>query len=180
MKALCMVAHPDDCVIFGLSLIHNTPQLEWSICYLTYRDRDARAQEFAYYWRQRGIPCLFLGFEDDWRDIEAGRPSFDTHAAQNAIRDVCMFADVIATHDEHGDYGHPHHCFVNNCVRMLSHGDVITFAGPGRGTHQFTVDPVDYDQSCLPLHWEVIHGFHPALHRNEYNIMPDTASKIGL
>jgi LmbE family N-acetylglucosaminyl deacetylase len=36
MKALCLVAHPDDCVIFAYSYIYNHPEHNWTIGYLTY------------------------------------------------------------------------------------------------------------------------------------------------
>ena len=70
MKALCLVAHPDDCVIFAYSFIHNHPEHEWTIGYLTYTAQDPRGQELSAFWKQRGIECVFLGFEDHWHDNE--------------------------------------------------------------------------------------------------------------
>jgi LmbE family N-acetylglucosaminyl deacetylase len=165
-----MVAHPDDCVIFGYSLMHHTPHWQWAVCYLTYQRSDPRGQEFSRFWAERGIDTLFLGCLDDYRDIEAGQPSFDVDAAARSIRDVCRFADVVLTHDQQGDYGHPHHRFVNQCVEVLEHPGLIRFAAPGTGTHRFTVDPVDYDAAALPLHYSIIRDFHPDRHANEYRI----------
>ena len=176
MKSVCMVAHPDDCVIFGYSLMHHTPHWQWAVCYLTYQRSDPRGREFERFWSDRGIGTLFLGFQDDYRDIDARQPSFDTHAAAQSIHDVCKFADVVLTHDTQGDYGHPHHRFVNQSVAQLDHPGVITFAAPGTGTHQFTLDPVDYDAAALPLHYDIIRGFHPRTHTNEYHI-PDCLTK---
>jgi dolichol-phosphate mannosyltransferase len=31
MKALCLVAHPDDCVIFAYSYIHHHPEYSWRL-----------------------------------------------------------------------------------------------------------------------------------------------------
>jgi len=42
MKALCLVAHPDDCVIFAYSYIYNHPEMSWTICYLTYTEQAER------------------------------------------------------------------------------------------------------------------------------------------
>ena len=67
MNALCLVAHPDDCVIFALSYIHNHADYDWTIGYLTYTEQDPRGQELADFWRKRGINCVFLGFEDQLR-----------------------------------------------------------------------------------------------------------------
>ena len=68
MKALCLVAHPDDCVIFAYSYIHNHSEHDWTIAYLTYTESEPRAAEMSAFWRQRGIDTIFLGFEDHWHD----------------------------------------------------------------------------------------------------------------
>ena len=70
MKALCLVAHPDDCVIFAYSYIHNYPEHDWTIAYLTYTESEPRGAEMSAFWRQRGIDTIFLGFEDHWHDNE--------------------------------------------------------------------------------------------------------------
>ena len=70
MKALCLVAHPDDCVIFGYSYIYNHPEYDWTVAYLTYQAHEPRAQEFITFWGKRNIPVRFLGFVDDWHDQE--------------------------------------------------------------------------------------------------------------
>lgn len=178
MKAVCMVAHPDDCVIFAYSLMRRFDRLLWHVGYLTYLPSDDRAREFAEFWSRRSVSTSFMGFVDDYRDIESGRPSFDTNAARDAIHDLVKDADVIVTHDAEGDYGHPHHRFVNRCVSLLCHDHVITFAAPGSGTHEFAIENPDYDANELPLHWSVIQGFHGDVHRNSYNINPITYHRI--
>ena len=178
MKAVCMVAHPDDCVIFAYSLMHHFDQLNWHVGYLTYQHTDPRAQELDRFWTRRGVSTSFLGFVDDYHDIEQDSPSFDTDAARDAIRNITRDADIILTHDADGDYGHPHHKFVHGCVRGLCHDHVITFAPPGQGTHHYKIDHLDYDQTELPLHWSVIQGFHPATHRNSYIIKSTTYHRI--
>lgn len=180
MKAVCMVAHPDDCVIFGYSLMRNVPRAEWSVCYLTYQRDHERGREFKQFWHQFDIDTMFLGYQDDWRDIDLGRPSFDTNQACRDIQDVCKFADIVLTHDKAGDYGHPHHRFVHRCVELLCHPGMITFAAPGTGTHQFSIDPVDYTAENLPLHWSTIKNFHPESHRNEYTMSNNTAQELGI
>ena len=175
-----MVAHPDDCVIFGYSFMHHTPHLSWTVCYLTYDRNHARGREFDRFWRDRNIGTIFLGMTDDYRDLETGQLSFDTNKARNDIHDVCKFADVILTHDAAGDYGHLHHKFVHRCVELLSHPRVITFAAPEKGTHRYTLDPIDYGSDTLPLHWSVIKDFHPQTHTNEYQISNELAQELGL
>ena len=178
MKAVCMVAHPDDCVIFAYSLMHHFDRLQWHIGYLTYQDSDSRAHEFDQFWARRGVSTSFLGFPDDYHDIESGQPSFDTNAARDAIHRLVHDADVIVTHSANGDYGHPHHAFVHRCVSLLCHDHVITFAPPGQGTHDYHVPEPDYSESELPLHWSVIQGFHAKAHRNSYVMSLTTHHRI--
>ena len=103
MKALCVVAHPEDCVIFAYCYIHNHPELDWTIGYLTYTAEDDRGAELAAFWQRRGIPCVFLGYVDDYRDIAAGQMSFDTVAARADLAALVEGYDLVLTHDELGD-----------------------------------------------------------------------------
>jgi hypothetical protein len=45
---------------------------------------------------------------------------------------------------------------------------VITFAKPGEGTVTLTVPPDTYSIDELPLHGEIVRGFHPITHQNDY------------
>ena len=164
MKAIAMVAHPDDCVIFAYSYIHNHPEYAWTICYLTYC--EWQAQEFRQFWNRRNIPTIFLGYRDDYRDIENKRISFDVAQAQREIGNIISNYDLVLTHDENGDYGHLHHVFVNQAT--AGHPCRVTFAGPGSGTVKYSVEPGAYSLDELPLHRDVIAGFHSNTHTNEY------------
>lgn len=166
MNALCMVAHPDDCVIFAYSYIHNHPQWTWTMGYLTYTDQEPRGAEVTEFWRRRGINCVFLGFEDHWHDNEQGQfTRWSAESAESACRALAIGHDVVLTHDEHGDYGHIHHCLVHRAVAQ--HHQVITFARPGEGT-TYTIPAGTYSLDELPLHREVVAGFHPTVHQNSY------------
>lgn len=167
MRALCVVAHPDDCVIFAYSYIHNHPELNWTIAYLTYTVQDPRGHELAAFWQRRGIPCVFLGYVDDYRDIEAQQISFDTAAAQADLAALAAQYDLVLTHDANGDYGHLHHVFVHDCVQH--HSNLVTFAGVDRGTVTLSVPPGAYDLAELPQHQHIVASFFPnGEHRNNY------------
>lgn len=178
MKAVCMVAHPDDCVIFAYSLMHNFPALNWHVSYLTYHAADERAQEFQHFWHQRGITTAFLGFVDDYRDLERDHVSIDLNLARDAVHAELHDADVVLTHDAHGDYGHPHHRFVHRCVQLLCHDHVITFAAPGTGTHHYEITDPDYDVKQLPNHYNIVRSFHVDKHCNSYCMSPTTYHRI--
>lgn len=175
MRALCMVAHPDDCVIFAYSLMHQLRKLEWTVAYLTYCDQDARYQEMRRFWNFRSVSTRCLGHRDDYRDIENNRCSFDTIQADIDIRETCAHYDIVLTHSPHGDYGHLHHQFVHDSV-IKHHDHVITFAAPGTGTHQYKIDPALYSMGELPLHADVVRSFHPTQHQNSYHV-PDHVCK---
>lgn len=177
VKALCMVAHPDDCVIFALSFIHHNPQWHWQIAYLTYTARDRRGRELADFWNGRNIPVQFLEFQDDWRDLEAGVISFDTESAADQIETLCQDHDVVLTHDAAGDYGHLHHRFVHDSVQ---HNNVIYFAGYQQGNLTYCVDDPGYNQTNLPGHFDVVQGFHGHSHRNEYQVPEHLLAQVAI
>ena len=169
MKAIVMVAHPDDCVIFAYSFMHAHPELEWTVCYLTYTSTDRRGSEFSAFWQRRGVCTEFLGYVDDWRDIENKKISFDTRAATKSIADVIGQYDLVLTHDHRGDYGHLHHVFVNQVV-CENHSHVVCFAGPNRGNVKYSIEPGVYSLDEFPQHRDVVAGFHQHSHVNEYTV----------
>jgi LmbE family N-acetylglucosaminyl deacetylase len=168
MKALTMVAHPDDCVIFAYSYIHNHPEYTWTIGYLTYAEWEPRAQEFRQFWNRRNIPTIFLGYRDDYRDIENKRISFDEAQARREIAGMIRNYDLVLTHNEQGEYGHLHHVFVNDATR--DHPQRVTFAGPGTGSVKYSLPSGTYSLDEMPLHQSVIATFHEKDHTNEYNV----------
>lgn len=177
MKALCLVAHPDDCVIFAYSFIHARPDLDWTVCYLTYTEADPRGAELEKFWSKRCIRTQFLGYHDDWHDIRNNSLSFDAVEAKTAIEYVCRNYDIILTHDAQGDYGHIHHKFVHDCV-PTDHHHVITFAPPGQGTDTYSIPQGVYSLDELPQHGDIVKSFHGPGHSNSYNI--SAATKIFL
>lgn len=167
MKAICLVAHPDDCVIFAYSYIHNHPELDWTIGYLTYTVTDARGAELAAFWHRRDIPCVFLGYVDDYRDIESKHISFDTVTASQKLWELANQYDLVLTHDSNGDYGHLHHVFVHDCVQH--HPNLVTFANHSSGTVTLNVPPGTIDPTELPQHWSIVSSFfHNGIHQNNY------------
>jgi LmbE family N-acetylglucosaminyl deacetylase len=166
MKAMTVVAHPDDCVIFAMGYIVNHPEYSWTICYLTYRNFDPRAKEVAQFWARRGVAVKFLGYPDDWNFVDNCPGNIDQEPASRAIQSIIVDQDLILTHAEDGDYGHPHHILVNRATEQHPHR--VTFASPGQGTVKYTVPADAYSLDELPLHRDVIAGFHLTKHINEY------------
>ena len=166
MKAMAMVAHPDDCVIFAMGYILNHPEYSWTVCYLTYRESDPRAKEVAQFWARREVAVKFLGYPDQWNFVDNCPGHIDKEPASGDIQYVIADQDLVLTHAENGDYGHPHHILVNQATEQ--HPRRVTFAAPGQGTVKYTVPADAYSLDELPLHRDVIAGFHLNKHVNEY------------
>lgn len=157
MKAVCLVAHPDDCVIFAWPFIEAHAKFNWHIVYLTHCEWDPRAQEMRAYWSKRNIATTFLGYTDDWEHVKRGELGFDQAQAQRELIAVGNQFDLILTHHQDGDYGHLHHKFVNRVAREID-APKVYFASDFNYNTEYTVQqPVNVDE--LPLHRSVVEGF---------------------
>ena len=158
LKALCIVAHPDDCVIFARPFIETHPEFEWRILYLTYCDFEPRGKEMAQYWRKRGIITIHLGYTDTYKDMENNELSFDSESAARAILNIGRDYDLILTHNEDGDYGHIHHQFVSKSAQLIEKPKVY-FANHEQANMECRErTPMALNE--LPLHKEVIEQFN--------------------
>jgi len=157
LTALCVVAHPDDCVIFARPFIEQYSEFEWTILYLTYSSYDPRAMEMTSYWRQRNVSTVNLGFADDYRDMENNLVSFNAEQAQREIFNISSKYDLLLTHNPDGDYGHIHHTFVNNSVHPVPKPKVY-FAKYEQSNMECCAAG-DINLTELPLHREVVSGF---------------------
>ena len=167
MKAVCIVAHPDDCIIFGLGYILAHPEYDWRICYLTYRHNTPRGKEISAFWFKRGIIVDFLGFIDDPRDLRNNHLSFDPIMACNFIQSEIASADLVLTHNKDGEYGHIHHKFVHECCK--EHNGLVVFANDGDA---YPVPANYYTLDELPIHARAILQFvTPANQINHYSII---------
>jgi len=157
MRAITVVAHPDDCVIFAWPFIEAHPEFSWTILYLTYTPWEPRAKEISAYWQQYNIPTIFLGFQDDWEYVKLGELGFDGKQASAEIAGIAKEYDLILTHFEDGDYGHVHHKFVNQSVQPIDKPKVYFASTFNYNTEYKVQNPVMTDQ--LPLHKSVIEEF---------------------
>lgn len=168
MKAICMVAHPDDCVIFGYPYIYHHSDWLWTVAYLTYTADSERGQELARFWNSRGVATEFLGYEDNPQDYEnQALLTWNPLQAMNSVRQCIHQYDRVLSHGAEGDYGHVHHRLVHEAVH--THPGLATFAAPGTGTVTLTLPSTAYSLDELPLHANVIQGFHAESHTNSYH-----------
>ena len=64
IKGLMVVAHPDDCIIFGWPFVRLYGNVNWKILYLTYTDTSDRGAEIKNFWQHYNITVDFCGVED--------------------------------------------------------------------------------------------------------------------
>ena len=156
ITANCIVAHPDDCVIFAWPFIDRYKEFIWKIIYLTYTVESERGLEISTYWKNKNISTLFLGFEDNWECVKQGQLGFDGFLAESAILNNST-CDLLLTHHQDGEYGHPHHKFINSVVERISTPKVYFSSIDNMNFECKTDNPVDTSQ--LPIHSQVIQGF---------------------
>lgn len=157
LKALCIVAHPDDCVIFARPFIETHPKFEWRILYLTYCDFEPRGQEMANYWRSRDITTVHLGYTDTYKDMVLNKLSFNTEQAAREIYNIGRDYDLILTHNEDGDYGHIHHQFVSKSAQLIEKPKIYFANHEQANLECRAIEDLALDE--LPLHKSVIKQF---------------------
>jgi len=159
MKALCMVAHPDDCVIFAYHFITNHPQLDWTITYATYTAEDPRAQEVTKFWKSRDVATSFLGLQDDHTFTEKRQSGWNEFEAVHQLNEAAKGYKLILTHNHKGEYFHIHHQMVHNVMRENDTAKVYFGSFPDLINRIYTLPEVPFDSSDLPLHKDVVDGF---------------------
>jgi len=157
LKAVTLVAHPDDCVIFAWPFMEAHPELDWSIVYMTYSAWQPRAQEMKLYWSRRNVPTTFLGYRDEWLYVQKGELGFDSERAAKDIAEQVGNFDLILTHYEDGDYGHLHHKFVNQSVQQNDIPKVYFASTFNYNTKYLVKETVALNE--LPIHREAVECF---------------------
>jgi LmbE family N-acetylglucosaminyl deacetylase len=148
-KGLCLVAHPDDCVIFAQAFIEEYKNINWTIVYLTYDLASDRGKEIASYWDTLNIKTIFLGFQDNIVHNEEV-------VVLNKLTNLGLDIDLILTHNPMGEYGHIHHLLMHNVAQKLPQPKIYF----GNGFVHNYQSPVPNDPyPHLPLHNEVISKF---------------------
>ena len=106
MKALCLVAHPDDCVIFGWGFLRQYSNWDWTIAYLTYEEDHPRARELSEFWIKRNVSTVFGGANDSFMAVGNGNLGFDATEYTDWINNIIQDYDIILTHNHLGEYDH--------------------------------------------------------------------------
>jgi LmbE family N-acetylglucosaminyl deacetylase len=176
VKALCLVAHPDDCVLFGYQFIVDHSDWDWHVWYLTYTDDSDRVQELRKFWKLRGVSVSAGGFIDDWDHVSSGELGFDAAQASACVLSASRDFDLLLSHNAVGEYGHPHHLFIHDAVKDLEIPKVYFGTWPDQANHLIVLETAPYSSGELPLHKNVIDDFD--LTNWKYLITPESENLV--
>lgn len=113
VKKLCIVAHPDDEIIFAGASLIESPE-DWHVICVTNGNNPPRKKEFQSAMSYIGCSYEIWGFNDVWQE------SLDTEGIKQQLHKTFEREwSFVLTHDPVGDvdYEHPHHADVFNCVK---------------------------------------------------------------
>ena len=175
IKGLLVVVHPDDCVIFGWPIIKKYNGIQCKILYMTYNAEEPRGKEIKEFWNAHGISVDFCGVVDNHVDLDGGTiVSFDKGEVKEKLLKLAGGYDILVTHGEDGEYGHPHHVFVHQIIRMIDTPQIYFSDGHDANLLIDANGMGEQDLSKLPLHREVIEGF---IHRYNGSYHCDSQAK---
>ncbi|MGH0028766.1 MAG: PIG-L deacetylase family protein [Myxococcota bacterium] len=122
MRALLLVAHPDDDAIFAGALQRRLSGHTWSVVCLTGGAGAPRGRELLRWQASLGTPARrihFLGETDDPRDLRDGTCSIPLARVCRRIAGLGLAPDVVVTHNAAGEYGHPHHVLAHRAAARV-------------------------------------------------------------
>lgn len=153
-KGMCLVAHPDDCVIFAQAFIEEHKNINWTIVYLTHDAESDRGKEISSYWYLQGIEVAFLGFQDR---IPLSNQNEEVAVLGKLIDRDMMDFDLVLTHNAIGEYRHVHHVLLNSVAQKLPQPKVYF----GCGFFHNHQSPMPKNTAPdLPLHKDIIAKFN--------------------
>lgn len=129
-QALILTAHPDDETTFAGGLMLTYPQWQWHLACVTMQS-EFRQKEYEMaitVFRQKGVNIVrshVLGKKDEYTFLLEVFKDW-----QFSIKKLGLKPDIVFTHNVMGEYGHPHHMFINKIAHTL-YKNVWDFVFPG-------------------------------------------------
>lgn len=115
MKALMIVAHPDDEIIWAGGLILQNPDWEWTVFSLCRADDPDRAPKFEKVCKNLNAQAIITNLDD-----KSPQP-----LSKESIKEVILEKisqkkyEKIFTHGSNGEYGHIRHIEIHRVVKEL-------------------------------------------------------------
>ena len=165
MKAICIIAHPDDCIIYARPLIEATPSINWTIMYVTNKRNSSRGKEISKYWKDKNL--IFLEHDDEFLDNIIGRTKIPATIVRDQIQELIHEYEMLLTHGPDGEYGHIHHKLISKITESF---DIFRIEFSNNPNFIIKDKPLDLD--LLPLHKEAIEKYYDCF--GKYYIKADS------
>lgn len=122
VNALCIVAHPDDELIWMGGTILNHPNWNWTIISLCRKDDPDRMPKFVQACKRYKANCIISDLDDE--KLNRLSPNLVSEKIKSLLPSRSY--DYIFTHGKNGEYGHLRHKEVHKAVKkLISQRDLI-------------------------------------------------------
>lgn len=134
VKAIAIVAHPDDESIWCSGTIMLHKDWEWTIISLCRKDDMDRAPKFKKVCKKLGAKCAISDLEDDYPEKKLQSLDEVKQRIKKMMKQTKAGNkfDVLFTHGRNGEYGHNRHKEVHRTVKKMLkqrelHADKVFF-----------------------------------------------------
>jgi LmbE family N-acetylglucosaminyl deacetylase len=122
-RAIAIVAHPDDEIIFMGGTIMKNPQIDWTVFSLCRQSDKDRGPKFWRVCKKNKVKGIITDLEDEAKmSIKQSLPIIEK-LIKNKVSKAHF--DYIFTHGANGEYGHPRHIGVHQAVNKLIKNKVL-------------------------------------------------------
>jgi LmbE family N-acetylglucosaminyl deacetylase len=134
VSCLLVVSHPDDDALFAGQLQSELAGATWTVACVTFHRDHERAAELLAWQASRGTAPAnvhFLGHPDDPDDWRHRRCRIDQREVEHGLARLSLSPDLVVTHNEGGEYGHPHHMLTHRAVLNVYRDPPVLVFGMG-------------------------------------------------
>jgi len=164
---LMVISHPDDDAVFAGELQKRWNFLNWYVVCVTWNKDSERGKELISWQTSMSTypeNIYFLDFEDDPNDVRQGISSIDISEIEMRLKKLLLEPKLVVTHNDKGEYGHPHHITTHKAVLNVYKDKRKLFFGYGRDFYDILLHRFDKSEAIRRIYgsqaW-VVDMFNP-------------------